>query len=137
MKKILTLICSCLLIFAFSGSNSFVYAQKDNSDFPLFSLASSLGPVRSNPALLEKERGADTPLASRTSNGAGAAATSNGVDLTAVPSFDFSRFLDVKAISSGDIISALKAVAVLAINLFLIIIQTIAGILKALLSFLQ
>lgn len=38
--------------------------------------------------------------------------------------------------SSGDVTSSLKAIGTLAINLFLIIIQTVAGILKALLPFL-
>jgi len=61
------------------------------------------------------------------------AAHSIGVGTT-VPSLDF---FNVKNLSSGDIISILKAVVVLAINLFLIVIQTVAGILKALLPFLS
>lgn len=39
--------------------------------------------------------------------------------------------------SSNDITGALKSFAALAINLFLIVIQTVAGILKALLPFLS
>jgi hypothetical protein len=61
------------------------------------------------------------------------AARSIGVG-TAVPSLNF---FNTKSFSSGDIVSMLKAVAVLAINLFLIVIQTVAGILKALLPFLS
>jgi hypothetical protein len=53
---------------------------------------------------------------------------------TTVPSLNLSN---TKSLSSGDIISMLKAVVVLAINLFLIVIQTVAGILKALLPFLS
>lgn len=45
--------------------------------------------------------------------------------------------LGIGGLSSNDFSGALKAVAVLAINLFLIIIQTTAAILKALLPFLS
>lgn len=40
-------------------------------------------------------------------------------------------------VSSNDLTGALKAIAVLAINLFLIVIQVVVGILKALLPFLS
>lgn len=50
---------------------------------------------------------------------------------------DFGQLLNTKNLSSSDFGTALKAVAVLAINLFLIVIQTVASILKALLPFLQ
>ncbi|MEX1063856.1 MAG: hypothetical protein WD898_01855 [Candidatus Paceibacterota bacterium] len=49
----------------------------------------------------------------------------------------FSELINTDAFSSDDISGTLKAVAVLAINLFLIVIQTVAGILKVLLSFLS
>lgn len=55
--------------------------------------------------------------------------TGNGID--------FGQLLNTKNLSGKDFGSALKAVAVLAINLFLIVIQTVASILKALLPFLQ
>jgi hypothetical protein len=42
-----------------------------------------------------------------------------------------------KSFSWGDIISILKAVGTLAINLFLVVVNTIAGILKGLLPFLR
>lgn len=51
--------------------------------------------------------------------------------------FDFKQLLNTESLSGKDFGSALKAIAVLAINLFLIIIQTVAAILKALLPFLQ
>ncbi|MBI2669622.1 MAG: hypothetical protein HYX20_00525 [Candidatus Yanofskybacteria bacterium] len=53
---------------------------------------------------------------------------------TTIPNLNL---LNTKNLSSGDLASVLKAVAVLAINLFLIVIQTVAGILKALLPFLS
>ena len=53
---------------------------------------------------------------------------------TSVPNLNL---INMENLSSGDIISMLKAVAVLAINLFLIVVQTVAGILKALLQFLS
>lgn len=53
---------------------------------------------------------------------------------TTIPNLNL---LNTKNLSGGDLTSALKAIAVLAINLFLIVIQTVAGILKALLPFLQ
>ncbi len=49
----------------------------------------------------------------------------------------FGDLLNTDAFSSGDITGTLKAVSILAINLFLIVIQTVAGILKVLLSFLS
>lgn len=64
------------------------------------------------------------------------AAQSTGVS-TAVPSLPiFKQFLDTKDLSFNDIPSSLKAIAVLAINLFLIVIQAVAAILKGLLPFL-
>ncbi|MBI2063588.1 MAG: hypothetical protein HYT65_01180 [Candidatus Yanofskybacteria bacterium] len=45
--------------------------------------------------------------------------------------------LGVSGLSFDDLPSALKAIAILAINLFLIVIQTTASILKALLPFLS
>lgn len=56
---------------------------------------------------------------------------------TVVPSLsNFKQILDTQNLSFNDISGSLKAIAVLAINLFLIVIQTVAGILKALLPFL-
>ncbi|MBI2063008.1 MAG: hypothetical protein HYT61_02075 [Candidatus Yanofskybacteria bacterium] len=46
------------------------------------------------------------------------------------------NLLNINNLSSNDFVSVLRAVAILAINLFLIVIQTVAGILKALLPFL-
>ena len=53
-----------------------------------------------------------------------------------LPSFNF-NLLNTKNISSNDIWGSIKAIVSLAINLFLIVIQTVAGILKALLPFLS
>ncbi|MDO8669069.1 MAG: hypothetical protein Q7K65_02120 [Candidatus Buchananbacteria bacterium] len=53
---------------------------------------------------------------------------------TTIPSLNL---LNTQNLSGNDLVGVLKAVAVLAINLFLIVIQTVAGILKALLSFLS
>lgn len=47
------------------------------------------------------------------------------------------ELLDFKNLSGGDAISVLKAIAVLAINLFLIVIQVVVAILKGLLPFLS
>ena len=46
------------------------------------------------------------------------------------------KLIDLQNISSDDIFKSLRAIAILAINLFLIVIQVVAGILKALLPFL-
>lgn len=53
---------------------------------------------------------------------------------TTIPNLNL---LNTKNLSGGDLVSVLRAIAVLAINLFLIVIQTVAGILKALLPFLS
>lgn len=53
---------------------------------------------------------------------------------TTVPSL---RLLDTKNLSFNDIPGSLKAIGVLAINLFLIVIQAVAAILKGLLPFLS
>ena len=47
------------------------------------------------------------------------------------------NLLNTENLSASDLPGALKAVAVLAINLFLIVIQVVVGILKALLPFLS
>ena len=57
-----------------------------------------------------------------------------GDDLGA--SGDF-KVLNRESLSFDDILGGLKSVAVLAINLFLIVIQVVVGILKALLPFLS
>lgn len=65
------------------------------------------------------------------------AAQSTGIS-TVVPGLPaFKQFVDTKDLSFNDISGSLKAIGVLAINLFLIVIQTVAGILKALLPFLS
>ncbi len=57
---------------------------------------------------------------------------------TTVPSLPiFKQFLDTKDLSFSDIPGSLKAIGVLAINLFLIVIQAVAAILKGLLPFLS
>ncbi len=53
---------------------------------------------------------------------------------TTVPSL---RLLNTKNLSFSDIPGSLKAIGVLAINLFLIVIQAVAAILKGLLPFLS
>ena len=45
--------------------------------------------------------------------------------------------ISTKKLSFSDIPNSLKAIGILAINLFLIVIQTVAGVLKALLPFLS
>ena len=47
------------------------------------------------------------------------------------------KLLNTKNLSFDDLTGSLKSIAVLAINLFLIVIQVVAGILKALLPFLS
>lgn len=47
------------------------------------------------------------------------------------------KLINIDSLSSQDLTGSLKSIAVLAINLFLIVIQVVAGILKALLPFLQ
>lgn len=47
------------------------------------------------------------------------------------------KLLNTQNLSFNDISGSLKSIAVLAINLFLIVIQTVAATLKALLSFLK
>lgn len=55
---------------------------------------------------------------------------------TTMPSLNL-NLLNTQNLSSSDLTGTLKAVLVLAINLFLIVIQTTAAILKALLPFLS
>ena len=50
---------------------------------------------------------------------------------------DIKGLLNTNDLNSGNLFKMLKAVAVLAINLFLIVIQVVVGILKALLPFLN
>lgn len=50
---------------------------------------------------------------------------------------DFGSLINTKNLSFKDTGSILKSIAILAINLFLIVIQTVAGILRALLPFLN
>ena len=64
------------------------------------------------------------------------AAQNTGVS-TAVPGLPSFNLLDTKNLSFSDIPGSLKAIAVLAINLFLIVIQAVAAILKGLLPFLS
>ena len=47
------------------------------------------------------------------------------------------KLLNTQNISFDDVTGSLRSIAVLAINLFLIVIQTVASILKALLPFLE
>lgn len=64
------------------------------------------------------------------------AAQNTGIS-TAVPSLPSFNLLDTKNLSFSDIPSSLKAIGVLAINLFLIVIQAVAAVLKGLLPFLS
>ncbi len=70
------------------------------------------------------------------------AAQQTGVG-TAVPGLNLGgtptnvNLLDLKDLSSGDFVSVLKAIATLAINLFLIVIQVVVAILRGLLPFLS
>lgn len=65
------------------------------------------------------------------------AAQNAGVSTT-VPNLPiFKQFLDTKNLSFSDIPGSLKAIGVLAINLFLVVIQAVAAILKGLLPFLS
>ncbi len=61
------------------------------------------------------------------------AAQKTGIGTT-VPSL---KLLDTKNLSFNDIPGSLKAIATLAINLFLIVIQAVAAVLKGLLPFLS
>lgn len=61
----------------------------------------------------------------------------SNVDAAGGMGIDFSRFFNFGEFSSKNLTAAIKAVLVLAINLFLIVIQTVAAILKALLPLLQ
>lgn len=65
------------------------------------------------------------------------AAQSKGID-TSIPKLpNLKSFLDTKDLSFNDVSSSLRSIGILAINLFLIVIQTVAGILKGLLPFLR
>lgn len=114
MKTVRILIFFELLVFLFAlGSNSFAYASDQGPNLPVPSLINPLDYLKED--LLK------------------GAAQSTGIGTT-IPDLNL---LNTKNFSSGDVVSMLKAVAVLAINLFLIVIQTVAGILKALLPFLS
>ena len=51
--------------------------------------------------------------------------------------FDLHDLTATKSFSTGDILNTLKAIAALAINLFIVVIQTVVGLLKGLLPFLK
>jgi len=124
MKKILIVVLfssSAVLISLFVPTNgSFAYVssgQSVNANLPPSPSLNPLDYLKNLPSL--------------------GGVTTQGIG-TSVPSLpSFSRFLDTGNLSAGDVVSMLKAVAVLTINLFLIVIQTVAGILKALLPFLS
>ncbi|MBI4160686.1 MAG: hypothetical protein HY506_02150 [Candidatus Yanofskybacteria bacterium] len=59
------------------------------------------------------------------------------VDQSGLDVANLGQFLNIKNWSKQDVLSGLKEVAVLTINLFVIVIETTAGILKALVPFLQ
>ncbi len=64
------------------------------------------------------------------------AAQNTGIS-TVVPSLPSFNLLDTKNLSFSDIPGSLKAIGTLAINLFLVVIQAVAAILKGLLPFLS
>jgi hypothetical protein len=53
------------------------------------------------------------------------------------PASDQFKLFNTQNLSFDDLTGSLKSVAILAINLFLIVIRVVAGILKALLPFLE
>jgi len=116
-KTQITISLGLLILTLVLGKTSLAYISDQNADQSLPSLVNPLDYLK------------NIPLQGITQNlGVG----------TSIPSLSgLSQFLDTKNLSSSDITSMLKAVAVLAINLFLIVIQVITGILKALLPFLS
>ena len=105
------------LVFVLFSKNSLARSSRDSQ--PVFSQINSFEYLQKNllPSLPMNSRG----LFSNTATG----------------SFRDLKLLNTEGLSSGNLVSALKSVAVLAINLFLIVIQVVVGILKALLPFLS
>ena len=137
MKKVTTIfvlvilfVVVILLVFA-SGKYVFAHAASDigDSDFDLPVLSSS-SPINSLNRLID-------PLDYLDEITKKLPGLQNIGTTLPIPQQFSIQTLGVGGLSFDDLPGALKAVAVLAINLFLIVIQTTAAILKALLPFLS
>ena len=120
MKKdfVLTILIAVIWTASLLSSRSLAYSTT-TSNTPLLPLPSLIDPINVLKNSLLKNT---TPNLKNFSIG------------TTMPNLNL---LNTQNLSGGDLLGALKAVAVLAINLFLIVIQTTAAILKALLPFLS
>lgn len=128
MKKFTTILVLVLLTFA-SGENTFAYTASDNGNLDLPMLSSS-SPINSLNRLID-------PLDYLDEITKKLPGLQNlGMTLPIPQQFSI-QTLGVSGLSFNDFPGAIKAIAVLAINLFLIVIQTTAAILKALLPFLS
>ena len=119
MKKFTTILVLVLLTFAF-GKNSFAYSSSPSLPSP--SPANSLNRL-SDPLDYLNEITKKLP-----------GFKDIGTTLPIPQQFSMQN-LGISGLSFNDLPGALKAIAVLAINLFLIVIQTTASILKALFPF--
>lgn len=132
MKKTLILIFLALMSFALMPSGSFAYISDGPSGVPP-SIVNPLDYLKSVTKTLPQYQspryqgiGTSVPAIPQLQN------IKNYLSGTTGGSSQPSTL----TLSKNDIAGSLKSVAVLAINLFLIVIQTVAGILKALLPFL-
>ncbi len=118
MKKIFLslIICLALLSPTFSSASAVAYPADSSS-------AAVLPSITANPLNFLNSLTNSIPSAIKGS-------------VPAVSGINWDIFRNI-SFSSGDIGGALKSILVLVINLFLIVIQTVAGILKALLPFLN
>lgn len=135
MKKFILSITLTLFFTIIMSGVSFAYTT--NSAAPTLPLLPSVNPVDYLKSILPKT---------------GPSFTGIGTSVPSIPSLQNLKNLlpsslggsgiskptsNTTGFSTGDIGGSLKAIGVLAINLFLIVIQTVAGILKALLPFLS
>lgn len=128
-KFLLTTLLLSVLLLVLSGNNAFAYSagesQYDTSSVnPLNYLTKQLMPGLKNVNI-----GTTAPTLPGMSGGL----FKGFISGTASQQF---KLLNSSNLSFDDITGSLKSIAVLAINLFLIVLQTVAAILKALLPFL-
>ena len=127
-KNILVIIPVLLILNIVVPGGALAYADDSPAVRPMPSLINPLEYLNEN--LLSKLPGIK-------SEGSGALPSGLGGLLSEGGGLGGIKLLNTSSLSTNDIPGALKSIAVLAINLFLIVIQTVAGVLKALLPFLQ
>lgn len=112
-KIILSIATLCIVVFVLLDNQSYAYSSSNQ-------LVNPLNPSKLLPGIPSVNMGTIVP-------------TLSGLP-TSLGGF---KLFNLNSLSANDFTSALKSIGILAINLFLIVIQVVAGILKALLPFLS